>query len=102
MVTIDAAEAQDNIGSLWDKATEEPVMIESAGKPVAVVLSIEEYSCLATARLPRQFGCGRHLLSGAGINVNDLLATPIDDVFSEYMPNVSGSGREVQSSKGGA
>lgn len=86
MVTIDAAEAQDNIGSLWDKATEQPVMIESASKPVAVVLSVEAYGSLATARPPRQFGCGRHLLSGAGVNVNDLLGTLVDDVFSEYMP----------------
>lgn len=89
MVTMKAADAGDDIGGLWDKATEEPVMIESAGKPVAVVLSMEEYSRLATARLPRQFGCGRHLLSGAGINVNDLLATPIDDVFSEYIPDAA-------------
>ncbi len=85
MVTMKAMDARDDIGSLWDKATEEPVMIESAGKPVAVVLSIEEYSRLASVGLPRQFGCGHHLLSGAGINVNDLLATPIDDVFSGYM-----------------
>lgn len=35
---------------------------------------------------PSQFGAGRHLLSGAGIDVNELLAVPIDDVFSEYMP----------------
>jgi prevent-host-death family protein len=92
MVTMKATEARNNIGSLWDKATEEPVMIESAGKPIAVVLSVEEYSRLATARLPRQFGCGRHLLSGAGINVNDLLATPVDDVFSEYMPDAAEMG----------
>lgn len=65
MVTMKAADAHNDIGSLWGKATEEPVMIESAGKP-------------------RQFGCGRHLLSGAGINVNDLLAMPIDDIFSDY------------------
>lgn len=87
MVTMKVADARDDIGSLWDKATEEPVMIESAGKPVAMVLSVEEYSRLAAARLPRQFGCGRYLLSGAGINVNDLLAIPVDEAFSEYMPN---------------
>lgn len=39
-----------------------------------------------TTTTPSQFGCGRHLLSGAGIDVNELLAVPIDDVFSEYMP----------------
>lgn len=89
MVTMKATDARNNIGSLWEKATEQPVMIESAGKPIAVVLSVEAYSRLAAARLPRQFGCGRHLLSGAGINVNDLLATPVDEAFSEYMPDVA-------------
>ncbi len=38
---------------------------------------------LAAVRLPRQFGCGRDLL--AGIDVDELLAVPIDDVFAEYM-----------------
>jgi len=38
---------------------------------------------LAGVRLPRQFGCGRDLL--AGIDVDELLAVPIDDVFADYM-----------------
>jgi len=98
VVTIDAAEAQDNIGSLWDKAADEPVMIEGVSNPIAVVSSVEEYSRLATARLPRQFGCGRHLLSGAGINVNDLLVAPrcVLRVHAECQ------GIRVRSSKGGA
>ena len=88
VVTMKASDARNDIGSLWDKATEEPVMIESAGKPVAVVLSVEEYNRLAAPRRqPRRAGCGWHLFSGVGISVNDLLATPIDDVFSDY--NVS-------------
>ena len=81
MLIIDATDARNNIGSLWAKATEQPVLIESVGKSVAVVLSVEEGSRLAAPGQPRQFGCGRHLLSGAGININDLLATPVDDVF---------------------
>lgn len=40
----------------------------------------------AQVRPPRQFGAGRHLLSGAGIDVNELMAVSIDDMFSEYMP----------------
>ncbi len=36
------------------------------------------------ARPPRQFGAGRHLL--AGVDVNELLPTPIDDMFADYMP----------------
>ena len=35
---------------------------------------------------PSQFGAGRHLLSGAGIDVNELMAVSIDDIFAEYMP----------------
>ena len=41
---------------------------------------------LAIARKPREFGCARHLLSGAGIDVDVLMATPIDDMFADYMP----------------
>ena len=86
MVTMRATEARNNIGSLWEKAAEQPVMIESAGKPIAVVLSVEAYNQLAAARPPRQFGAGRHLLSGAGIDVDELMARPIDDMFADYMP----------------
>ena len=39
-----------------------------------------------TTMAPSQFGAGRHLLSGAGIDVNELLAVSIDDVFADYMP----------------
>ena len=38
------------------------------------------------ARQPREFGCARHLLSGVGIDVDTLMATPIDDMFADYMP----------------
>ena len=40
----------------------------------------------AKVRRPREFGAGRHLLSEAGIDVDELMATPIDDMFAEYMP----------------
>ena len=43
-----------------------------------------EYSPLAKARQPREFGAGRHLL--ADVDVNALLAIPIDDMFADYMP----------------
>ena len=85
MITISATEARNNIGKLWDKAAKEPVTIESAGKPIAVVLNAETYKELTMVRAPRQSGCGRHLLSGKGIKINDLLATPLEDVFSEYI-----------------
>jgi len=81
-----ATEVRNNIGSLWTKAAEQPVMIESAGKPIAVVLSVEEYDKLAKPRQPREFGCGRHLLVGAGIDVDALMAVTIDDMFADYIP----------------
>ena len=59
-------------------------MIESAGKPIAVVLSVEEYDKLAKPRQLREFGCGRHLL--VGVDVDELLARPIDDMFADYIP----------------
>ena len=46
----------------------------------------DESSLSAKVRRPREFGAGRHLLSGAGIDVDELMATPIDDMFAEYMP----------------
>jgi len=83
MVTINASDARNNIGKLWEAASREPVTIESAGKPIAIVLSPEAYEKLAGRRKRREAGTMRHLF--AGIDVNELLATPIDDVFSEYM-----------------
>lgn len=38
----------------------------------------------AQARKPREFGAGRHLLEG--VDIEALLATPIDDMFADYMP----------------
>ncbi len=38
----------------------------------------------AKARKPREFGAGRHLL--VGVDIEALLATPIDDMFADYMP----------------
>ncbi|MGI4791923.1 MAG: hypothetical protein ACRYFS_24125 [Janthinobacterium lividum] len=32
----------------------------------------------------RQFGAGRHLL--AGVDVDELMAVPIEDMFADYMP----------------
>ena len=37
-----------------------------------------------TVKYPSQFGCGRELL--AGIDIDELLAVSIDDMFADYMP----------------
>lgn len=83
MVTISATEARNNIGKLWDTAAREPVMVESAGTPVAVVISPDEYEKLRGNRKPRVAGFARDLL--AGVDVDALMAVPIDDIFEDYM-----------------
>ncbi len=82
MSKMSATEARNNIGKLWEAAAEEPVTVESMGKPIAVVMSPEAYAAVIQPRRPRQAGTMRYLL--AGVDVNALLSTPIDDVFAEY------------------
>lgn len=84
MVTFTATEARNNIGKLWEAAANEPVLVEAAGKPMVVVMSAEEYNKLTgSPRKPRIAGTGANLL--ANLDVDDLLSTPIDEVFEEYM-----------------
>lgn len=85
MLTVTATEARNNIGKLWEKAASEPVMVESAGKAMVVVMSAREYERLTGtySRKPRIPGTGTNLL--AGIDVDALLDTPVDDDFAEYL-----------------
>lgn len=46
MKTFAASEAKNQFGRLLDTAQREPVTIEKKGRPVAVVLSLEEYERL--------------------------------------------------------
>ncbi len=43
MTTVSASEAKTYFGALVDKAQKEPVTIERQGRPVAVVISYEDY-----------------------------------------------------------
>ena len=51
MKTIAAAEAKSHFGALLDTAQREPVMIEKKGRPVAVVVSCEEYKTHESLKL---------------------------------------------------
>lgn len=80
MLTMTASEAHNNINKLWDAAATEPVLVEAVGKPVAVVMSPEQYDRLiAKRRKPRVLGTGASLL--AGLDVDKFLATSIDNDF---------------------
>ena len=48
MQTLSAKVAKYNFGRLIDTARAEPVMVEKHGRPVVVVLSVEEYVRLKT------------------------------------------------------
>lgn len=48
MQTVSAKDAKYNFGRLIDTARAQPVMVEKHGRPVVVVLSVEEYVRLKT------------------------------------------------------
>lgn len=65
MTKMSANSAKARFGELLDKALREPVTIEKHGRPVAVVLSIEDYNDLETlklARLRAEVDAGMHAL----------------------------------------
>ena len=47
MKSMSAAEAKNGFGHLIDTARQEPVKIEKHGRPVVVVISIEEFERLS-------------------------------------------------------
>jgi prevent-host-death family protein len=84
MVTVTTIEAKNNIDKLWEKAASEPVTVEYAGKPMVVIMSVQEYSKLKSpSRKQRVAGTGASLL--ANLDVKAFLAIPIDEDFAEYM-----------------
>ena len=50
MKTMPAAEAKTNFGALLDTAQREPVTISKKGRPVAVMMSIQDYEAHATLK----------------------------------------------------
>lgn len=47
MKSVSAREAKHHFGQLIDEARAEPVVVEKHGRPVVVVLSVEEYQRLS-------------------------------------------------------
>jgi prevent-host-death family protein len=50
MKSMSAKDAKNGFGQLLDTAQREPVTIEKKGRPVAVVISLDEYEKLEAAR----------------------------------------------------
>ena len=53
MKTMPAAEAKTNFGALLDMAQREPITISKKGRPVAVMMSIQEYEEHEALKLER-------------------------------------------------
>ena len=53
MKTMPAAEAKPNFGTLLDTAQREPVTISKKGRPVAVMMSIQEFEEHEALKLER-------------------------------------------------
>jgi prevent-host-death family protein len=60
MKSMSAKDAKNAFGLLLDKARAEPVTVEKHGRPVVVVMSVEEYERLTAEqpqrRIPRSTG----------------------------------------------
>ena len=52
MKTISAKDAKNRFGFLIDTARQEPVSVEKHGRPVVVVLSVEDYQRLINGSSP--------------------------------------------------
>lgn len=52
MKALSAREAKYNFGRLIDTARAEPVVIEKHGRPVVVVIAVEEYEKLTGTAVP--------------------------------------------------
>lgn len=51
MKTLSARDAKNGFGNLIDTARQQPVLIEKHGRPVVVVLSVEEYDRITNEEL---------------------------------------------------
>jgi len=50
MKTMSAKDAKNSFGLLLDQARAEPVQVEKHGRPVVVVMSVEQFEKLSSAR----------------------------------------------------
>ncbi|WP_112662032.1 type II toxin-antitoxin system Phd/YefM family antitoxin [Microvirga flavescens] len=54
MKTMSAKDAKNSFGLLLDQARAEPVQVEKHGRPVVVVVSVEEFRRLSNAYAKRE------------------------------------------------
>ena len=87
MDIITASEARNNIGKLWERTSHGPVLVISAGKPVAVVVAPDDYEALRrtasqTGRPMAQPGFAKDVLPNW--DATALVNISIEDMFADY------------------
>ncbi len=71
MKSIAAKEAKNNFGEMMDTVQREPVTIEKHGRPVAVIMSANEYEKIKLERLRAKLAIREAQLDrGEGITLN--------------------------------
>jgi prevent-host-death family protein len=78
MTVTSANDLKTHLGQFLDRAQTEPVCIRKSGRDVAVLISKTEFDrlCESPLRRPRRRGFAKHLF--AGIDIDKLLATPVE------------------------
>jgi len=79
MKAIAAREAKNHFGRLMDAAQREPVTIEKHGRPVAVLMSVEEYKTIKINRLRMEVQAGLDQLDSGEASVFDRVG--LHDLF---------------------
>ena len=63
MKSIPASEAKTHFGALLDSAQREPVTVSKQGRPVAVMMSIQDYEEMKLARLRAHLAAGEEQIA---------------------------------------
>lgn len=82
MQTVKATFVRNHIAETWELARQGPIAVENHGETEFIILTKADFEKLTNERKPRQAGYAKHLFEG--IDVNELLATPIPGI-EEYM-----------------
>ena len=64
MQTMSAKDAKNSFGLLLDRARAEPVQVEKHGRPVVVVVSVEEFQRLSLRSAKTVLAADRHGRTG--------------------------------------
>lgn len=74
MLTVTSVDAQNRFGELLDKSQREPVTITRRGRPVAVLMAIQEFEAQPRAGTPLQAIAAFRGAGGRTSTVEQLLA----------------------------